>query len=160
MPNDKQVLMEDVRIVYRNFAGAETQYNRAGDRNFHVILEPEVAQVMEAEGWNIKWPKEREDGETRNPSLPVSLSYKGRPPSIYMITSRGRTALDEDSCELLDWADIVMTDLIINPYAWVVNDKTGIKAYLSSLYVTIQESPLDLKYGDLPDANARPTEEE
>ena len=37
--NDNTVLMEGVRIIFRNFAGKEGQYNREGDRNFAVLLE-------------------------------------------------------------------------------------------------------------------------
>jgi hypothetical protein len=36
----KPVLMEGVRIIFRNFAGKEGQYNKEGDRNFGVILPP------------------------------------------------------------------------------------------------------------------------
>ena len=72
-----------------------------------------------------------------------------------MITSRGRTTLKEDECELLDWADITTADLIVRPYEWAVNGKTGIKAYLQSIFVTIQEDALELKYADLDDIPSR-----
>jgi hypothetical protein len=68
-----------------------------------------------------------------------------------MISSRGRTFLGEKEIEMLDWVDIKTADVILNPYVWVVGDKTGIKAYLQTLYITIVEDPLDLKYADLDD---------
>lgn len=152
MPKDNNVVMEGVRIIFRNFAGKEGQYNREGDRNFAVLLDDEIANAMAADGWNIKWLKPREDadeGETDQAYLQVSVNFKGRPPRIVMITSRGRTNLEEDEVVMLDWADIQNVDLIVRPYEWSVNNKTGIKAYLQSIYVTIEEDDLERKYAEL-----------
>ena len=66
-----------------------------------------------------------------------------------MITSRGRTNLDESTVEMLDWADITNVDLIVRPYEWSVSGKTGIKAYLQSIYVTVEEDELERKYSEL-----------
>jgi hypothetical protein len=151
---DNTVLMEGVRIIFRNFSGKEGQYNREGDRNFAVLLDPATATAMAEDNWNIKWLKPRDEEEAEEPQayLPVSVNFKGRPPRIVLITTRGRTNLDEDQIEMLDWADIVNVDLIVRPYEWVVNDKSGIKAYLQSLYVTIEEDPLEMKYNQLESA--------
>ena len=150
--NDNNVLMEGVRIIFRNFAGKEGQYNREGDRNFAVLIDEKVATAMAEDGWNVKMLKPREDdGEEGEPQayLPISVNFKGRPPRIVLITSRGRTNLFEDDIEMLDWADIINVDLIVRPYAWEVNGKSGIKAYLQSIYVTIEEDALEMKYNEL-----------
>lgn len=150
-PQDNTVLMEGVRIIFRNFAGKEGQYNREGDRNFAVLLDDKTAQAMAEDNWNVKWlqPRGEEEEETPQAYLPISVNFKGRPPRIVMITSRGRTNLDEDSIEMLDWANILNVDLIVRPYEWTVNQKSGVKAYLQSIYVTIEEDALELKYSDL-----------
>lgn len=149
--NDNTVLMEGVRIIFRNFSGKEGQYNREGDRNFAVLLDDQVAEAMAADNWNVKWLRPRSEDEEESPQayLPVSLNFKGRPPRIVLITSRGRTNLDEHSVDMLDWADIINVDLIVRPYEWTVNNKSGVKAYLQSIYVTIDEDPLELKYSEL-----------
>jgi hypothetical protein len=154
MPQDNTVIMEGVRIVFRNFRGKEDQYNREGDRNFAVLLDDTVANSMAEDGWNVKWlkPREEEAEESAQAYLQVSVSYKGRPPRIVLITSRGRTNLDESQVEMLDWADIKNVDLIVRPYEWTVNQKSGIKAYLQSIYVTIEEDPLEMKYAELNQA--------
>jgi hypothetical protein len=151
---DNTVLMEGVRIIFRNFSGKEGQYNREGDRNFGVILPSEdVAQQMATDGWNVKWlkPRDEEEGEEgeETPWLSVSVNFKGRPPRIVMITSRGRSNLGEDEIEILDWADITNVDLIVRPYEWSVNGRDGIKAYLQSIYVTIEEDELEKKYAEM-----------
>lgn len=148
---DNTVLMEGVRIIFRNFAGREGQYNREGDRNFAVLLDEKVAVAMTEDNWNVKWlrPRTEEEGEQPQAYLPISVNFKGRPPRIVLITSRGRTNLDESQVEMLDWVDILNVDLIVRPYEWTVNGKSGVKAYLQSIYVTIEEDALEIKYGEL-----------
>ena len=151
---DNTVLMEGVRIIFRNFSGKEGQYNREGDRNFAVLLDDVVANAMAEDNWNIKWlrPRSEDEEETPQAYLPVALNFRGRPPRIVLITTRGRTNLDEHSVEMLDWADIINVDLIVRPYEWTVNEKSGVKAYLQSIYVTIEEDPLEMKYNQLDQA--------
>lgn len=151
--NDNNVVMENVRIIFRNFSGKEGQYNREGDRNFAVLLDPKTAKQMERDGWNVKVLKAREEGDDDQPYLTVAVNFKGRPPRVVLITSHSRTNLTEDTVGTLDWADIINVDLIVRPYEWAVNGKTGIKAYLQSIYVTIQEDPLEAKYADVNPAS-------
>jgi hypothetical protein len=148
---DKTVTIENARIIFRNFAGVEGQYNRAGDRNFCVLLDEDVAKMLDKDGWNIKALRGREDGDPDQPYIMVTVSFKGKPPLITMITSKGRTLLGESEIEILDWADLKTVDLILRPYNWNVADKTGVKAYLKTLFVTINEDELELKYANMKD---------
>lgn len=145
--NDKKTFMiEGARIVFRNFAGKEGQYNREGDRNFAVILPQDTADILALDGWNVKYLTSRDENESDTPYLSIAVNFKNRPPRVVMLTSQARTNLTEDSVEVLDWAEIENVDLIATPYAWSVNGKTGVKAYLKSLFVTISEDELDIKY--------------
>lgn len=154
MPQKKMndVVFEDCRIIFRNFSGVEGRFNAAGDRNFNLLLDEATAQAMLADGWNVKWLKPREEGDDPQPRIEVSVSYKGRPPRVVLITSRGRTNLPEDMIQVLDFAEFENVDLILHPYFWEVNGKSGIKAYLASIYVTIHEDELERKYADVPDS--------
>lgn len=159
MANDgpNQAILEDVQIAFRNFAGKEGQYNREGDRNFAVLLDNDTADAMAKDGWNVKHLKPREEGEVEQAYISVSVNFKGpRPPRVVMITSKGRTPLPEELVEFLDYADIKTVDIILNPYNWSVSGKSGVKAYLKSMYVIIQEDYLELKYNQVPELGAAP----
>lgn len=154
--NDGTVVMEGVRLIFRNFAGKESEYNREGDRNFGVIIDQVTANQLLEDGWNVKYlrPQEGDEEGEETPWLPVTVNFKkGRPPLIKQITSKKHTVLGEHEAEILDWVDIIEADMIIRPYAWEVNGKTGIKAYLQSLYVKIEENPLEAKWDELDPAN-------
>ena len=142
----KTFMVEDAPIIFRNFSGKEGQYNREGDRNFAVVLPREIALQMHDDGWNVRYLESREEGEEDTPYISVAVNFKNRPPRVVLLTSTTRTQLDEDSVEVLDWADIQTADLIARGYDWSVNGKTGTKAYLQSLFVTIQEDALERKY--------------
>lgn len=144
--NAKTFMVEDAQIIFRNFTGKEGQYNREGDRNFAVILDHEIAHQMEEDGWNVRYLQPREEGEQETPYIQVSVNFNNRPPRVVMLTSSSRTNLDEGSVEVLDWADIQTADLIARGYEWTVNGKSGVKAYLQSLFVTIEEDALERKY--------------
>lgn len=153
MPSDDTVMMEGVRIIFRNFEGKEGPYNKQGERNFAVLLPEPIAEIMAADGWNVKWLKPREDEteevEADQPYLPVSLRYDVFPPHVVLVTSRNRTVLDESQVEMLDYSDIINVDLIVRPHNWNVNGKTGIKAYVKTMFVTIEEDALVRKYAEL-----------
>jgi len=105
--NVPNIIIENARIIFRNFRGEESKYNRAGNRNFCVIIEDsEQAEKLSNDGWNVRLLAPRDDAEIRN------------------------------------------VDLTIRPYSWEVNGKTGIKAYLKTMYVTIEEDEFAEKYAE------------
>jgi len=140
------VTIEGARIIFRNFKGEATQFNRAGDRNFCVVLDPDTAEMLRADGWNVKYKDPREEGDDPLIYLKVKVAFGNYPPTIKQITSGGATRLDEDTVMVLDTAAIENVDLIISPYEYEVNGKHGVAAYLKKMYVTIAEDDLDKKY--------------
>lgn len=154
------IRVEDARIMFRNFAGAEGKFNPAGRRTFVVLFDGPVGEQLQEDGWNIKWLDPTDEHEDPTPYLQVrvnySVPYPRLQPRIVMISSRGQTLLDEETVSILDWADIQMVDLIIRPYEWEVNGKTGISAYAQSMYVTIQEDEFAIKYSDIEIADQAP----
>lgn len=147
MANDaKTFTIEEATIIFRNFAGKEGQYNREGDRNFAVILPEELAKSLNKDGWNVRALAPQDEGDSETPYITVAVSFKNRPPRVVMITSNGEQHLSEREVDVLDYAEIKSVDLIARAYEWTVNGKSGIKAYLKTMYVTIEEDELERKY--------------
>ena len=141
-------------IRFRNFSGKEGKFNKEGDRNFCILLDPESADEMISEGWNVRFLNPRDDGDEPIPYIQVKVGFggKGRPPKIVMISKTGQTQIGEDEVNILDWAEIDFADIAINPYHYTVNGKSGVKAYLKTMYVTIVEDEFEDQYYDIPDS--------
>jgi len=154
MANNRTVVFENARIIFRNFSGKEGKFNNEGNRNFCLLLDEDIARDLQVEGWNIKWLEPREEGDKKQAYTQVRVSYpeNGRPPKVTMISSRGNTKLTEETIDILDWAEIETIDLIVRPYQWEVRGATGIKGYLQTMFVTIREDELELKYANAPDS--------
>lgn len=146
---EKTLNIENGRIMFKNFAGKGNQFNRQGDRNFCVrIDDEEMANNLRADGWNIRSLPPRDQNEEPLYYLQVKVSYAVVPPKVYMIAGGKKTLLDEESIDTLDFAEIRGADIIISPYHWEVNGKRGVKAYLKTMYVTIEQDAFASKYAD------------
>ena len=60
------IIIEGGRIIFRNFAGEESKFNRAGNRNFCAIISNDMVDQLKEDGWNIKQlpPREEDDYPT------------------------------------------------------------------------------------------------
>jgi hypothetical protein len=153
LPN---LTFEERRILFRNFAGSPDRFDpKGGKRTFSVVLEVDEGERMKADGWNVKFREPYEEGDIPIATLKVNVKYggKGRPPRVVLVTARGKTDLDESMIDLLDWADIVKADMTVRAWHYDINGSQGIAAYLTAMWVTINEDPLELKYADVPDAS-------
>ena len=145
------ISIDNAQIRFRNFTGEPTKFDRAGGkRTFSVILDPEMADKLREDGWNVKsWEPEGADEPIYH--LPVEISYKIYPPKIWMISGNKKTMLQEDTISALQYAEFTKVQLIIRPYCWEVNGKSGIKAYVKAMYVTIEEDEFEKEYRNFED---------
>lgn len=144
------VQIDDARIIYRNFAGEGSQYNREGDRNFSVVIpDQETADALIEQGWNVKTKPPREDGEKPFMHLPVKVKFNDRGPNVYLKSGHAMNKLTEDTVSMLDDVDILSVDLDIRPYDWGPigpEQKYGRTAYLHSMQVTQQIDRFQARY--------------
>ena len=131
--------IDDARIVYRNFSGTGSKFNREGDRNFAVVIpDQDIADELVNRGWNVKIKPPRDEDDTPFMFLPVKIKFNERGPKVYLQSGDKMVELDEESIDCLDDVDILGVDLDIRPYDWEVNGKQGRTAYLQSIHV-VQE---------------------
>ena len=131
--------IDDARIVYRNFSGTGSKFNREGDRNFAVVIpDQDIADELVNRGWNVKIKPPRDEDDTPFMFLPVKIKFNERGPKVYLQSGDKMVELDEESIDCLDDVDILSVDLDIRPYDWEVNGKQGRTAYLQSIHV-VQE---------------------
>ena len=131
--------IDDARIVYRNFSGTGSKFNREGDRNFAVVIpDQDMADELVNRGWNVKIKPPRDEDDTPFMFLPVKIKFNERGPKVYLQSGEKTVELDEEGIDCLDDIDILGVDLDIRPYDWEVNGKQGRTAYLQSIHV-VQE---------------------
>jgi len=141
--NEIKATLRDFPITFKNFSGRETRYNRAGNRNFALVLDDETADELLAQGWNIH-VKEYADGGRRN-TLPVSIGYSEKyQPIVVMVTPKGeyfkKTNLTEETVGELDAARVVRARVILNGRTWTnAQGNSGIKAWLDNGYFVIEK---------------------
>ena len=128
--------IDDARIIFKNFEGRGDKFNREGDRNFSLLIEdPNTADALKREGWNVKIKDGRDEDDGPFMRLPVKVKFTDYGPNVYLVSGGRRVELDEESIGCLDNIDIESVDMDLRPYDWDVNGRTGRTAYLQSMQV-------------------------
>lgn len=148
-----QLTIKHARIAFPNFAGSPTKYVReGGKKTFCVILDEETGKNLAKDGWNIKWFKVREgeEKEPRRAFMEVVVNYNARRgPQIIMLIENENFPpryLTEETVLLLDHAEIVFADMILNGFRWTQDEMPNLKPYLNKMYVTVRQDELDKMY--------------
>lgn len=150
------IKIEGAKIIYKNFSGRARQYNAAGLRNFHVVLDNDLARTLAADGWNVRWHEPKTEDQDRWASLKVAVRFDNYPPRVFLVSAdhKVKTNLTADTVSLLDDAELENIDLIITPSQWVTPEGSGVKAYLKTMYAVLSPNDLEAKY--MKDENQTP----
>lgn len=141
--------IDDARIIFKNFEGRGDKFNREGDRNFSLLIEdPNTAEAMKREGWNVKIKEGRDPDEGPFMRLPVKVKFTDYGPTVYLNSAGNVVKLNEESIGCLDNIEIETVNMDIRPYDWVVNGRTGRTAYLQSMEVIQRIDRFAARYGN------------
>ena len=144
------ITIRDAKIIFKNFAGKAKQFNPEGRRNFSLLIEDaDFAERLLNDGWNVKPLKKSDENDDQHWHLAVNVDFGYRPPMITMVSGNMKTMLDETTVNMIDWADIIKIDLTIRPREYHIPGRDGIKAYLKTMFVTIEEDELAADYADI-----------
>ena len=152
---DGNLRVENAVVIFRNFSGNPTTFNpNGGKRTFSLCLPAEWAEILKADGWNIK-AREVDDGETIYHTEIVVNENSTYPPNLYMLTEfngeKRLTPLTPDMYVKLDRDAITNLDLEIHPFEHGRGGVGAKKGYLKNLWATLHSvNDFDGKYAGIP----------
>lgn len=155
--NNKFLSIENARIIKRNFSGRDNIFNKNSSkkRSFCVCIDDEEqANALRSEGWNVR--EKDIDDNNKMYFIPVAITFDNYPPKVVMITNGRKVLLNESNIGNLDYAEIEYIDLVLRARVWEMGGKSGIKAYLKAIYVTVQEDMFAEKYASYDGDNNLP----
>lgn len=144
----KTIFIEDAEIIFRNFRGEGSKFNREGSRNFCVVLSEEDAIKFADMGCNVKRTKAKKEGDEERPYVKVLLGEYD--PEIYLISNGRKKLLSPSRYSKLDSLNFETVDMEIarSNKQWENNGQTGYSLYLESMVAVLPESRLRSKYAD------------
>lgn len=151
--NEKKKVWEinGAHIGWCNFTGLEQKgadgrkYNEKGRRNFTMFfddaLEP-LADVLKADGYNVKWPNVEPDPD-KDPAeyrysahLKINVNMNSKwPPVVKVMIGDTITELKGDEVNAIDGLAIESVNMDIRGYEYEPGKKS---AYLNAIYITAE----------------------
>ena len=143
-------VFENARLGKKNFKGALNQWGDDRGRTFRIYFteDPDRAEELRSRGYNIQGgdPIDGQEGEFYPEYLEVSVMFGQYPPEIWItngtIDDQPR-ALSEETVASLDSYRFASADVVVRGNSWKVGPKSGIKAYLKKIYVSIDKDAVN-----------------
>ena len=173
----QKINISHAQICFRNIAGKPTKFNaKGGVRDFAIVLDTyEDVQALIDMGFSVKYFNKKDENDPDVPFLKVKVNFnydketgtKLMSPHIYLIERDPsdpekiirKTLVTPLTAEIVDQAEIDYCDIVITPYPWEVNGRTGLAAYLEKMYVNLKIDEFESKYevwNDPDEENAEP----
>lgn len=163
----EEITLENIRLIWKNFAGEKKQFNEAGKRNFAIPLDEELALELYEAGWPVK-DNVKKVNDPSNPAeevlyhMPVIVRLDGkRPARIFMVApaknpkpdapKNVKTLITEETAVVVDWARFDLIDVKLSPHNYDFNGKRGVTAYLVTMFGFVHVDSLEEKYADIPE---------
>ena len=149
--------IENAKIIFKNFEGKERKnpktgkvVNAKGERNFCIVIDnPEEAELMKEDGWNVKSYGVGDEYDMPLYYIPVRINMNGNfPPKIHVYTKKSKELFDADMMKSLDDADFKKVNVRINPRPWDDNGRPAIKAYLREMFILLEEDAWEEEFAN------------
>ena len=144
--------LQNRNIIYRNFSGNKTPYNKNGDLKFTIAIDDvETAQKLASYGWNVKIKPSKNDANEMFCTLEVRVRFdlSFAKPNVVQFTRKSRVQINQDNIRNFDDAEFDKVDLVLRQYLWrSPSGETGASAQLSEMYVKIHEGELEAKWAE------------
>lgn len=144
--------LQNRHIIYRNFSGRTSQYNKNGDMKFTVMIpDPETAEKLQGDGWNIKIKPAKNGGDELFCTLDVRvrMDLNWAKPKIKQFTRNGSVQITADNIGNFDDAEFERVDLVLRQYLWTnPKGESGVSAQLAEMYAKIAEGELEAKWAE------------
>jgi hypothetical protein len=162
---------ENARIMWPNFGGVKSEFNREGKRQFSLRLAPEgpvcaintpqgeqplTVEDLLAHGLRLRRLKPTYEGENPDWTLDVELRYSKEfpkfDPKVIFITrdasgNQKHSRLDEGLVYLVDESEILYADVTIRIHNWgPIQGDFGRKAHLREAAIEVYQNLVARKY--------------
>lgn len=144
------LIIDGARIIWRNFSGKKSQYNKNGEREFNLVIpNQEIADKLlsdvndDGAAWNVRMKPPMDEGGDPLLYLKVKVRFNQYGPPIYVVSDGVQREIDESEVGMLDQIAIESVDLDIRPYDNITNGKPYRTAYLQSIRVYQKEVNYD-----------------
>lgn len=158
--------LEHAKILagdWRNFSAKQRMYDNGGTHHFAILVEAENVEKLTNIGFNVRHyqPKNRPEDPGYS-YLDINFGWQLRDPNIFVISDGVSTHQTEESVGDLDMLNnIDYADIEVSPRHWTNNGRSGVKPWVSEMYVYLQEpSPIYRNYQNRIQTSMEPVQPE